>query len=293
MKNSKLIVIVLSVWLTSQLSGSEPTIQLEFEIPGGLLTIQVPADEIEKFRQHEQFPLGEFKPVLGSHNGQLEYRLSDKVLPELQVGQRKSSIVERFERQSAMIVKEIEENCTPSFEQLSKLELAANSECRRVGKLMDRLEQQSTFLAKALTDDLLKLAHEVDQVNEVISGGPLREGSLLRSMCNSMLDAEQLAVLRKFYVQPLLKIFSERGVTSGVEQKRWFDQCIRELDVDPYVLRDSYGEQYRAVMGLGEPRLLTILSSQQIGLLKQLGETEYRITLSLSRQASKPAIKPN
>ncbi len=287
MLSTNSVVLVAVVLIASQLRGSEPTVVFEFGNQNGSVSIELPTASVRTFVLQHKLPIGELKTVLGSSNGQLKYRLSGTTPDDnsrKKASDRKSSIVQRFERQSAMVVDEIEENCSPSSEQLAKIGLAARGECVQLQKLLTRLDQLTIEPDYVSTDGFQRLCEEVYNVNTLIAQGPLRDESILYSICKSTLNEDQKSALRVFYVQPLLKILSDRGVTSDQMHVQRLEQFIGEENVEPLQLRNNYGQQYEAVIGLGEQKLASIFQPARLIALNSLGKSEYRISLSISQR---------
>ena len=291
MQKIKLIVFALIVLIVIRVSGSEPTIEFSFRGPNNETFIRVNIDSIRDVMKMAQRPIGKLMPVLGTHDGQLKYVLSNEALRELLVDQRRDSILERFIKESAALMEEITDNCHLSDEQLAKISLAANIECVRMQKWMTRIEQSTIEAEELSADEFQRYCQQVCAINSAIALGPTREESLLISVCQSILNDEQKSKLRRIFVQPLVVILRHKCVTSDAAQEELLAQAVQQSPVDPFRLRDNYGEQYRTVMGLGEETLESILVPEQIVALKQLGKSDYRITLSLARQALTPASK--
>lgn len=289
---SNSVVLAALVLIATQLRGSEPTVALEFSNQDGSITFELPTASVGMFFSKNKMPLGELKPILASNNGRLKYVLSG-IAPDdksrKQARTRRSLIIEVFDQQTAMVIDEIEKNCSLSDEQLAKIELAANGECVRLKKLLTRLEQLTINPNDIPADEFQRLCEEVYDVNCVIADGPLRGDSLLYAICKATLDSDQNSTLRAFYVQPLLKILSDKGVTSDQSQLQRLEQAIRKENLDPFLLRNSYGQQYETLIGLGEKRLALILQPEQLIALKSLGQSEYRITLSRSKLNKRPS----
>lgn len=124
MLNIKPLVLVAIVVIASHLRGSEPTVELEFQKENGTFIAELPTASVNEFVGQFAVPFTELKPVLASSNGQLKYRLSGRTLDDVggkRAGDRKSSIIERFERQSASVVDEIKANCSLSQDQFAKI----------------------------------------------------------------------------------------------------------------------------------------------------------------------------
>lgn len=296
MLNINWLVLASILVITSPLQCSEPTVEVEFHIQNGTLIAELPTASVDKFVRQLAVPFTDLKPVLASSDGELKYRLSGRALDDVGVkraSDRKSSIIERFERQSASVVDEIKANCALSRDQLAKIELAATGECVRLRNLLNRLDALKLGQDDVSTDGLQRLCEEVANVNSTIAQGPLRGGSLLHTICGMTLDARQKSALRIFYSQPLLKILEDKGLTADRMQMHQLEQYIGEASLDPFQLRNNYGQQYEAVIGLDEKKLASVFQSEQLNALNSLGRSEYRISLSISTHAKSAPVLPN
>ncbi len=296
MLSIKRLVLVAIIVITSHLRGSEPTVELKFQNQNGIFMVEIPTASVREFVAQPAVPFRELKPVLVSSSGELKYRLSGRTLDDVggkKASVRKSSIVERFERQSALVVDEIKANCCLSHNQLAKIELAASGECVRLQRLLARLDTLTLGPEDVSPVGFQRLCEEVSNVNATIAKGPLRDDSLLYNICGKTLEEGQKSALRIFYLQPLLKILRDKDMTSERMQVHQLEQYIGEENVDPFQLRNNYGQQYEAVLGLGEKKLASIFQPAQLGALNLLGRSEYRISLSISKHIKSAPVLDN
>ena len=61
---SRSLVLIAVVLIASQLGGSEPAVELEFQNENGVFIIEMPTASVGKLASQPAFPLAELKPVL-------------------------------------------------------------------------------------------------------------------------------------------------------------------------------------------------------------------------------------
>ncbi len=166
-------------------------------------------------------------------------------------------------------------------------------ECVRLRKLLTRLDALKTGLDDVSPVGFQRLCEEISNVNATIAQGPIRDDSLLHTICGMTLEARQKSALRIFYLQPLLKILGDKGMTIEHMLVRKLEQYIGEEIVDPFRLCDNYGPQYEVVLRLGEKKLASIFQPAQLSDLNSLGSSDYRISLSISKHMKSAPVSAN